>query len=190
MVIDAMDILYSQHVDGFCIASSDSDFTRLATRLREAGMDVIGMGETKTPKPFISACNAFKYLDKLAEAEAEEGTEDTSVELDDEAEAIEDVRKSNVLRLNKLKKVLKTLVEENSDGDGWMHIGDLGNRLQKRFPDFDPRNYGFKKFSLFIESLDDLFIIKKENQAVGSGVIIYAKLKYNNSGKGRKRSSK
>ncbi len=164
MIIDAMDILYSGNVEGFCLVTSDSDFTRLAARLREAGMDVVGMGEVKTPAAFKSACNVYRYLDLLS---------------DEEEKAIENKPVTNAVSRvgrKKLRKALVDIVEENSDGDGWMNIGDLGNKVQKRFPDFDVRNYGYKKFSLFVEALG-LFQIKKEDQIGGTGVIIYCKLK-------------
>lgn len=164
MIIDAMDILYSGNVEGFCLVTSDSDFTRLAARLREAGMNVVGMGETKTPMAFISACNVFRYLDLLSEEEEEEIPNKP---------VTNEVSK---VGLKKVKKAMVAILQEGSDGDGWMNIGDLGNKLQKRFPDFDVRNYGYKKFSLFVEAIG-LFKIKKEDQVGGTGVIIYAKEK-------------
>lgn len=163
MIIDAMDILYSGNVEGFCLVTSDSDFTRLAARIREAGMYVVGMGEVKTPEAFKSACNVYRYLDLLSEEQ------ETTIENKPVTNEVSKVG------LKKLKKALVNIVEENSDGDGWMNIGDLGNKIQKRFPDFDVRNYGYKKFSLFVESLD-LFKIKKEDQIGGTGVIIYCKI--------------
>ncbi|MGI6261920.1 MAG: NYN domain-containing protein [Acutalibacteraceae bacterium] len=140
MIIDAMDILYSGNVDGFCIVSSDSDFTRLAARLRESGMYVIGMGEKKTPTPFISACNKFKFLEVLA---VPQNTESTPVK---------DVPIQN--NLETLKRSILTLTEEFSDEDGWAFLGDIGNQLQRRNPDFDVRNYGFTKFKPLIEHLN------------------------------------
>lgn len=150
MIIDAMDILYSGHVDGFCLASSDSDFTRLAARLREAGMQVIGMGESKTPQPFISACNQFKYLDLLYEKKQEEAEE-----------AAEPQAKRRVHReknkpqkeLEKTKKTINTIIEKFSDDDGWIFSGKLGDQLSKRLPDFDVRNFGFSKLTPFMKSL-------------------------------------
>ncbi|MFA6844094.1 MAG: NYN domain-containing protein [Sphaerochaetaceae bacterium] len=147
MIIDAMDILYSGKVDGFCIVSSDSDFTRLAARLREAGKKVIGMGEKKTPKPFIAACNQFKYLDMLYCAPDEDNHND----------------KRNGTRKEELAPIIEailTIIEENSDEDGWMFAGQLGTLLVKRFPDFDVRNYGFAKMTPFLHSLG-LFEFKR-----------------------------
>ena len=148
MIIDAMDILYSRTVDGFCLVSSDSDFTRLAARLREAGMQVIGMGETKTPTPFISACNQFKYLDKLYEK---------SVQQLDEISDGEDNTDNDIERVN---KTIKAIIESFSDDEGWIFSGKLGDQLSKRLPDFDVRNYGYSKLTLFMKSLGDYEINK------------------------------
>lgn len=134
MIIDAMDILYSKNVDGFCLVSSDSDFTRLAARLRESGMQVIGMGETKTPTAFISACNQFKYLDKLFE--------DKQVSEPDADNELE-----------KINNTIKSIIDNFSDDDGWIFSGRLGDQLSKRLPDFDVRNYGYSKLTLFMKSL-------------------------------------
>ncbi|MEF9921895.1 MAG: NYN domain-containing protein, partial [Anaerovoracaceae bacterium] len=134
MIIDAMDILYSGNVEGFCLVTSDSDFTRLAARMRESGMDVVGMGEKKTPKPFISACNRFKYLDILANTEeiavknvytktkAKENFQYKKVAVDADGEMLGS--------LEEIKRAIITLVEENPDEDEWLFIGDLGNKLQ------------------------------------------------------------
>ena len=159
------DFFHSGKVDGFCLVSSDSDFTRLASRIREAGLDVVGMGETKTPPAFISACTVYRYLDLLAAESFEEEVSNKPV--------------SNVVSkvgLKKVKKAMKNIVQENSDGDGWMNIGDLGNKLQKRFPDFDVRNYGYKKFSLFVIAhrlstiIDaDLILVLKDGNVIEQG---------------------
>jgi hypothetical protein len=132
-----MDILYSGNVDGFCIASSDSDFTRLALRLREAGCDVIGMGEKKTPKPFVKACSQFKYLDILREAQNEEDIQ-TVTSRDD--------------ILQTIRKILNDSdFEPNSYG---YNMGELNKRLLKIHSDFDPRNYGYSRLSVFLNSFD------------------------------------
>ena len=132
MIIDAMDILYSNNVDGFCIVSSDSDFTRLAIRLRESGKHVIGMGEKKTPKPFSTACNSFKYLEVLAEEEVQ--TND-----------------SDKVELKTLETAIIRIIAENANLEEEINIGELGSRLQGRYPDFDVRNYGYSKFSQFLK---------------------------------------
>lgn len=148
LIIDAMDILYSGNVDGFCIVSSDSDFTRLAARLREAGMFVIGMGEQKTPAPFIAACEKFKYLEVLASstAEASDPSPDTSSE-----EKIG--RKTSMATRFQVTRAIKAIVNDISDDDGWAFLGAVGNLLNKRYPDFDSRNYGYPKLSQFVEAL-------------------------------------
>ena len=151
MIIDAMDILYSKNVDGFCLVSSDSDFTRLAARLREAGMQVIGMGESKTPPPFISACNQFKYLDKLYEKNIQESVSVAPTESsgDDGSDSID-----------KVKKTIRNIIENFSDDEGWIFSAKLGDQLSKRLPDFDVRNYGYSKLTLFMNSLGDYEINK------------------------------
>lgn len=142
LIIDAMDILYSQNVDGFCIVSSDSDFTRLASRLREAGKFVIGMGEKKTPPAFISACEKFKYLDVLlAASEPVQNNHRTPEE------------KGPLPNTTILVETLTTIINENSDEDGWAFLGEIGSILSKRMPDFDTRNYGFQKLTPLVSSL-------------------------------------
>ena len=153
MIIDAMDILYSKTVDGFCIVSSDSDFTRLAARLREAGMQVIGMGESKTPQPFISACNQFKYLDKLYEKRLQENGSGLSNTADSPKE-------EGSADIEKVKKTINAIIESFSDDEGWIFSGKLGDQLSKRLPDFDVRNYGYSKLTLFMNSLGDYEINK------------------------------
>lgn len=196
MIIDAMDILYTGGVDGFCLASSDSDFTRLAARLRESGMQVIGMGESKTPKAFISACNQFKYLDILLSSSQEEPETVTepadlpSVE-SEKAVAVKKNRSQSKrtkqkkqepepqpqTNLKTIKKAILSLVEECSDDDGWIFSAELGNQLAKRFPDFDVRNFGFSKFTPFINSLG-MFDVKRNQANSNSNVqLVYFKLK-------------
>lgn len=160
MIIDAMDILYSKTVDGYCIVSSDSDFTRLAARLRESGMQVIGMGEEKTPKPFISACNQFKYLDLLysnqQEAEKDEAPESLVEPKNEEAAPLKGKETEfNEKELKKIRKTINAIMDKFSDEDGWLSSGKLGDQLSKRMPDFDVRNFGFSKLTLFIKSLGD-----------------------------------
>lgn len=169
MIIDAMDILYSGSVEGFCLVSSDSDFTRLASRLRESGMDVVGMGESKTPKPFISACNKFKYLDLLALAANQPAEVPVAV--------VKDVPEEETMtNVDTIKKAIITIAHENSDEDEWIFIGDIGNKLQKRYPDFDVRNFGFTKLTPFIKSLD-LFEIKSERINGTNNRLIYVREK-------------
>jgi hypothetical protein len=179
MIIDAMDILYSGTVGGFCIVSSDSDFTRLAMRLRESGMYVVGMGESKTPKPFISACNQFKYLDILLSKEQEEESASKKEEPAALKAASKNIRSKKAAKGNDskkekeelrpqtdlimIKKAIISLVEEGSDDDEWIHSSELRNQLGKRFPDFDVRNFGHSKFSSFVNSLNILDCEQEKN---------------------------
>ncbi|HLC83478.1 MAG TPA: NYN domain-containing protein [Bacteroidia bacterium] len=149
LIIDAMDILYTGNVDGFCIVSSDSDFTRLATRLREAGMKVIGIGEKKTLPPFITACDKFIYLEilKPKPVVAENNKQKTSKH---QATVVNEP-------LNKIDpEVIKLLIDsitDLADENGWAFLGELGNLMLKKKPDFDPRNYGHPKMLPMIKSM-------------------------------------
>lgn len=164
LIIDTMDLLYQSDLDAYCIVSSDSDFTRLASRLRESQKYVLGMGESKTPRSFISACNKFLYLDVLFEEAGEEPVEhETSIPHDREKTSHpseyshngQDAFDNTLGKdLSTIKLALIKLTEENSDEDGWIFSGTLGNLLNKQFSDFDVRNFGYKKFVPFIESLD------------------------------------
>jgi uncharacterized LabA/DUF88 family protein/Fe-S-cluster formation regulator IscX/YfhJ len=162
LIIDAMDILYSKSVDGFCIVSSDSDFTKLAARLREAGMLVIGMGEKKTPKPFIAACERFKYLEVLATMAKQTAEVDTKP-----TESQEDV-KNGMTSKQQLVETIKTIIAEASDEDGWAYLGEIGSILNKRYPDFDTRNYGFTKLTPFVSSLKKFEVrsVKTSNPSI------------------------
>jgi len=171
LIIDAMDILYSQKVDGFCIVSSDSDFTRLAIRLREAGMKVIGFGEKKTPKPFITACDKFIYIEILKPEPAE------TIELTAKASHR---RKSGTKPLDKIDRELIMLITESvedlADENGWTFLGNLGNFILKRKPDFDPRNYGFSKLLPLIKNINK-FEIDERDSGINNIRHIYLKLK-------------
>ena len=158
MIIDAMDILYSGNVDGYCIVSSDSDFTRLAARLRESGMLVLGMGEEKTPKPFIYACNQFKYQDLLySNQQEEEKKEDLATAAEAKKSGISSIQSSSGSRKNKdlkrVRKAINAIIEKFSDEEGWLSSGQLGDQLEKRLPDIDVRKYGYSKLTPFIKSL-------------------------------------
>lgn len=136
MIIDAMDILYSGKVDGFCLASSDSDFTRLAERLREEGMLVMGMGKQHTPEPFVKACSTFKFVDLIAERK---------VKAEQPATAAQEPADSAKTPLKVIKKSIDTLIEENGNDDGFILASSVGTYLQNMYNDFDPRNYGKRK---------------------------------------------
>ena len=182
MIIDAMDILYSQKVNGFCIVSSDSDFTRLATRLREAGMTVIGIGEKKTPNPFIVACDKFIYLEILKNQVA--GEEDDDDE-EDNAQNTTARKRKPTSRRNKPKyekitpKVIRLLtnsINDVADEDGWAFLGEVGNLIQKKQPNFDSRIYGFEKLTPLIDSTGKFEIERRENQR-GRFKLIYVRRK-------------
>ncbi len=151
LIIDAMDILYSGKVDGFCIVSSDSDFTRLATRLREAGMKVIGIGEKKTLTPFITACDKFIYLEIL---KVNDKTEEEEKPASKSQKNIPATDKASLNKIDKgLIKLLSDSITDLADENGWAYLGDLGNFILKKQPDFDPRNYGFTKMLSLIKSI-------------------------------------
>ncbi len=156
MIIDAMDILYSGKVDGFCIVSSDSDFTRLATRLREAGMKVIGIGERKTPSPFIIACDKFIYIE-IINASAVVPEPVTIVKKKSGQPAPKKPKNEETdqqSQIRKARRLIASSITDLADENGWAYLGDVGNLILKKQPDFDPRNYGFTKLTPFIRSLD------------------------------------
>jgi len=168
MIIDAMDILYSEKVNGFCLVSSDSDFTRLATRLREAGMKVFGMGEKKTPEPFIVACDKFIYIEILKSQS--EGNESEYTET-------KSMLKGNIDKITpKVIKLISSTISDLADEDGWAFLGDVGNLLQKKQPNFDSRNYGFQKLTPLIKSIKK-FDIEQRESPKGRFKLIYVKNK-------------
>jgi len=173
MIIDAMDILYTGKVDGFCIVSSDSDFTRLATRLREAGMKVIGIGEKKTLIPFIKACDKFIYIEILKpnnhhpkekalvkhSKKSESKTNEPITKVDDE-----------------LTSLISDSITDLADENGWTFLADLGNLLLKKKPDFDSRNYGFEKMLPLIKSLHKFEIDVRETSKKNNK-LVYVRVK-------------
>lgn len=168
MIIDAMDILYSNKVNGFCLVSSDSDFTRLATRLREAGMNVIGIGEKKTPNPFIVACDRFIYIEILKK-QPEEHEEKSNKSTRGKKSSVDKVTP-------KVIKLIATTIDDLADDDGWAFLGDVGNLLQKKQPNFDSRNYGFQKLTPLIKSIQKFDIDSRESPK-GRFKLIYVKNK-------------
>jgi uncharacterized LabA/DUF88 family protein len=165
MIIDAMDILYSEKVNGFCLVSSDSDFTKLATRLREAGLVVYGIGEKKTPDPFIVACDKFIYLEILDLAE------------DDDNNGQKKHKKVNIDKITpKVIRFLQNSVEDASDDTGWAFMGDVGSLILKKQPNFDSRNFGFEKLTPLFKSLSEFEIDQKESTG-GRFKLIYVRNK-------------
>jgi len=179
MIIDAMDILYSNRMDGFCLVSSDSDFTKLATRLREAGMKVFGFGEKKTPTAFIAACDKFIYIEILS----------TVVKREEVKPPVRSSTRSNIavkavpaasITISKVDKELIKLItdciNDIADENGWAFLGELGNFLLKKQPNFDSRNYGFNKLVSLIKNIGRFQIDERES---GKGNIkhVYVKAK-------------
>lgn len=185
LIIDAMDLLYSGKLDGFCIVSSDSDFTRLATRLRESGMKVIGIGEQKTPKPFISACDRFIFIEvlegavkkkpakKLNEVDTKKSTEKGTLKV---------LEKPQEKPLNKIDEptieLIESTIDDIADDDGWAFLGDVGNMIVKKKPEFDPRNYGFVKLTPMMKSMTDILQIDERESEKKGIKHVYVKLKY------------
>jgi uncharacterized LabA/DUF88 family protein len=167
MIIDAMDLLYSQRFDGFCIVSSDSDFTRLATRLRESGVTVYGFGERKTPKPFVVACDKFIYTENLTYTTSPTAPADTTPAPPPRATAAQ--LKQDAALINQLRNA----IEAASDDDGWASLAAIGHIITKQRPDFDARNYGYSKLSDLIAATT-LFDLDRRSPGDGKPTVIYA----------------
>ncbi|GHU08854.1 hypothetical protein FACS1894151_05520 [Spirochaetia bacterium] len=166
MIIDAMDLLYSEKLDGFCIVSSDSDFTRLAARLRESGRTVYGFGEKKTPRAFVSVCDKFIYTEILKEQE--ENDEDDNRP---PAKARKDFKVDR-----KLLKILRDTVDDLAEESGWAYLGAVGQKISLRSSEFDPRNYGFRKLADLFRALSQ-FETEERPQESGGGAQIYIRWK-------------
>ena len=167
MIIDAMDILHSEKVDGFCLVSSDSDFTRLATRLRESGMLVIGIGEKKTPNPFIVACDKFIYIEIIGALKISKTTTTQALTQTTKFDSID----------NKFIQLVKFSIEDIADDNGWAFLAEVGSLLIKKKPDFDPRNYGFPKLTPLIKSLTKHFEVDEREVEKTHIKHIYVKIK-------------
>jgi uncharacterized LabA/DUF88 family protein len=164
MIIDAMDILYTGRVDGFCLVSSDSDFTRLAIRLREAGMVVMGIGERKTPEPFITACDKFVYIEILA-------TDDTSAD-----SRAKKPKKTSAQLDKRTVKLIISSINDLADESGWAFLGEVGTLILKKQPNFDPRNYGFRKLLHFMKSVDSIEVDERQSET-GTSRHVYVRVK-------------
>jgi uncharacterized LabA/DUF88 family protein len=172
MVIDAMDLLYSGRFDGFCIVSSDSDFTRLAARLRESGMTVYGFGERKTPKPFVAACDKFLYVENLRFADEDAASDVPGATSAKPRPATAAQLKGN----NELVGLLRNAIEGASDDDGWAPLSSVGNIITNQRPDFDSRSYGYGKLSDLIKATA-LFEIERRSPGDGKQALMYVREK-------------
>jgi uncharacterized LabA/DUF88 family protein len=161
LIIDAMDLLYTGKFDGFCIVSSDSDFTKLASRIREAGLVVYGFGERKTPKAFVSACDKFIFTEVLRSK-------------DDISEKITRKKTSELKKDTKLVNLLRNAVEASSDDSGWAYLASVGSNIAKQAPEFDPRNYGYKKLGE-LAAATNLFQIEQRSVGDALSKAIYLK---------------
>jgi len=159
MIIDAMDLLYAKRFDGFCLVSSDSDFTRLASRIREQGLLVYGFGEKKTPKAFVSACDKFIFTEVLRFQE-------------DAQPAVKPKSANELKRDAKLVALLRNALEAASDESGWAQLGAVGSNIAKQAPEFDPRNYGFSKLGELAAAIK-LFDVDERVQSDGHSKAIY-----------------
>ncbi|MDF3195083.1 NYN domain-containing protein [Pseudomonas sp. 1928-m] len=184
LIIDAMDLLYTRRLDGFCLVSSDSDFTRLAARLREEGLEVIGFGEQKTPKPFVSACDKFIYTELLrndAEPAEPESTGNGAPAATQTPSAAAESKPAATPAPAKVKpqKVpvdfIAKVIDDNSDEDGWCHLGALGTNISKLRSDFDSRLYGHKKLSDLIKAQNSRFELQERGATATGGKVLYAK---------------
>ena len=160
MIIDAMDMLYTSDLEGFCLVSSDSDFTRLASRLRESGKTVIGMGEDKTPSPFRKACDIFTELELLLE--------DSTMDKDEREEKNtvhhvhgKEQKKRTIVSKEQVEEAVVKIITENQNDDRETGLGEVGSRLVKLYPDFDVRRYGYSLLSKFLETLPKLKLIQE-----------------------------
>ncbi len=181
LIIDAMDLMYTRRFDGFCLVSSDSDFTRLASRLREEGLLVYGFGERKTPEPFVSACDKFIYTEVLrpealrsgapaADADTGTGTAADDQPKSAEAGAAPDTRPDSRTAI----ELIANAIDAVSDDSGWAGLGALGSTITKLRPDFDSRLYGHKKFSDLVRSMPERFDL--EERATGTGKSLFVRL--------------
>ncbi|MCL2030567.1 MAG: NYN domain-containing protein [Oscillospiraceae bacterium] len=196
MIIDAMDILYAGQVEAFCLVSSDSDFTRLAVRLREAGKTVIGLGERKTPGAFIKACDRFIYIEILNENKRRQqkpaapkpkrdkpsGPAPAEADAPAAPDPVSDpppqpeVKAKNGAQPGIPQDIIDFIagvIDDVGDEEGWAYLGEVGSLIQKKQPDFDPRNFGYKRLTLMIEACDCFSVEARDNVQKGNGKLIY-----------------
>ena len=179
LIIDAMDLLYTRRFEGFCLVSSDSDFTRLAARLREEGLEVIGFGEQKTPQPFVKACDKFIYTELLRDDPNDPETlvQPLPAECPD-SKSIPHIKPATEVKHNEASlpkipvKLITKVIDDLSDEDGWAFMGALGENLRKLQSDFDPRLYGFKKLTDLINARNGQFELQERGATAASGKVL------------------
>ncbi|MBN9024174.1 MULTISPECIES: NYN domain-containing protein [Kaistia] len=167
LAIEAMDMLHEKGLDGFCIASSDSDFTTLASRIREDGLAVYGFGEQKSTKPYVAACDRFFYCDLLLAEERQEGNGASNKATKATPQTAPRLPRDDIF----------AAIEDVSGDDGWAHLGQVGQILSKRMPDFDPRNYGFRKLVDLMDTMAGVEVRRVDLEAGGRAVMIRLKVK-------------
>ena len=176
MIIDAMDLLYSEKLDGFCIVSSDSDFTRLAARIRESGCTVYGFGAEKTPRAFVRVCDKFIFTELLLDYQEES-------EEDEDKPKVKPRKESKIDR--KLLKLLRDAVDDQADESGWAYLGGVGQKINNRSSEFDPRNYGFKKLGDLFRAIPQ-FETEERTQEHGTGRQVYIRWKRGSNERGKR----
>ncbi|SPO07551.1 uncharacterized protein DNG_10246 [Cephalotrichum gorgonifer] len=175
MIIDAMDLLYGNRLDGFCLVSSDSDFTRLASRIRESGLVVYGFGERKTPKPFVSACDKFVYIENILQEQLADVLPSPSRQHHAQVATAVATPAASV-DSPKLEKQLRMAIEAASDEEGWANLAKVGGLMTKRHSDFDPRTYGYTKLGGLVAATDK-FDIRRRSPGEGKPMVMYARAK-------------
>ena len=174
MIIDAMDLLYTGRFDGFCIVSSDSDFTRLAARIRESGLTVYGFGEKKTPDPFVAACDKFIYTEVLAHTSQETQEEGGAAPAGKPVVPPKRLAAKELRQDTRLLNLLRNAIDDADDDSDWAALGAVGNILSKRAPNFDSRNYGYAKLSGLITAIG---LFEAEERHIGGGKHLYVRNK-------------
>jgi hypothetical protein len=178
LIIDAMDLLYTRKFDGFCLITSDSDFTGLAMRLREEGLTVLGFGEKKTPDAFRNACHKFVFTEVLRSGTAaEQGGSSAKIESKKRSVPPQTPTDATEPKLEFPKQFVLRALEQSIDDAGWAHLGTFGSYLTKLQPDFDPRLYGYKKLSDLVKARTDLFVTEERQAAGGNQKVLYLRAK-------------
>ncbi len=177
LIIDAMDLLYTRKFDGFCLITSDSDFTGLAVRIREEGLTVLGFGEQKTPEAFRNACQKFIFTEVLRPALDDDSALNLSEQESEKDFAGISTDKRGDDQKNFPSQFLLSALEQSSDDEGWAELGKFGNYLSKLQPDFDSRLYGHKKLSQLVKAKQNLFVTEERSVSGGNQKVMYVRAK-------------